>query len=107
MYPWANTDDDWYAKLVNGRGEVYGLARQVHVPGGIAYETWSGEGWIFATEGAGYFTGIGGITDAVPIDGAEAERLLAILGTRRPTEPPSVERFISRPGDFRKVRDGG
>lgn len=106
MYPWANLEDDWYAKLVNGRGEVYGLARQVHVPGGLTYESWNGSGWQPATEGAGYFTGIGGITDAVPITPAEAESVLLALTVGHPADPggPSPDRFIAPAGAYRRVR---
>ena len=67
-FPWTNTDDDWYAALEAG-GRTYGLARRRHDGDLIEYEVLVPETgqWIFTSEGAGYFTGIGGVTDAEPI----------------------------------------
>lgn len=88
-FPWTNTDDDWYAALESG-GRTYGLAcRRAE---GEAYEVFvpeTGE-WIFTSEGAGYFTGIGGVTDAEPVTpevAAEIERTLrnALPSRTRPT----------------------
>jgi hypothetical protein len=72
-FPWTTTDDDWFAALVSG-GRTHGLARRRHDGDLIHYEVLvpkTGQ-WIFTPEGAGYFTGIGGVTNAVPITPAEA-----------------------------------
>jgi len=80
MTLWINPSDTWYAELESG-GFVYGLARRVVGSEGVRYEVLdrdTGE-WIFASEGAGYFTGAGGVTDATPItpeQAAELERAL-------------------------------
>lgn len=78
---WTNTGDDWYARLESG-GKTYGLARRRHEGDLVLYEgldRYTGD-WIPATEGAGYFTGIGGVTDAVPCTPAEAATLERALG---------------------------
>lgn len=51
-----------------------GLARRRHDGDLIEYEVLVPETgqWILTSEGAAYFTGIGGVTDAIPITPAEA-----------------------------------
>lgn len=79
---WSDTAEDWYAALVSD-GIIYGLARRIHVPGGVDYQVLDPETktWGPDPEGAGHFTGIGGVTDAEPITPATARaietRLLA------------------------------
>jgi len=75
-YPWTDAADDWYAQLVDGHGRITGVARRVHDGAAVRYETWTGTAWRATDEGAGYFTGTGGVTDAEPITKAQADRLL-------------------------------
>ena len=81
-FPWTDLGDTWYAALRDG-GRTYGLARRWRSSdGGARHEAWNSETrtWQFTSAGAGYFTEIGGITDAEPIGLAEALQVLTALG---------------------------
>lgn len=71
--PWIDADADWFAALVAG-GATYGVARRRHVGDDLRYEVYIPEtdSWVPTGEGPGYFTGIGGVTDAEPVTPAEA-----------------------------------
>lgn len=79
--PWTDLGTSWFARLESD-GSTYGLARRVPSGDGVVYEVLdrtSGD-WIPSPlAGAGYFTEIGGVTDAVPITSEEAVRLEADL----------------------------
>lgn len=79
-FPWTDLTDVWYAALVDG-GQTYGLARRTPLPDTVHFETWNREtgAWQPTLEGPGYFTELGGITDAVPVSETEARRILAAL----------------------------
>lgn len=80
-FPWADLGGVWYAALVDG-GETFGLARRTPQGSDVRYETWNRDtlAWQPTYEGIGFFSEIGGITNAVPIDEPEAMRILAALG---------------------------
>jgi hypothetical protein len=77
-----NLDDPlWYAALESG-GRAYGLIRRLRDASGVRYEHFDRRytmSWVHDPEGAGHWTGIGGVTDAEPIPIEEAERLLAVF----------------------------
>jgi hypothetical protein len=87
-YPWTDLDATWYAALVSG-GTTYAVARRTPTPTSVAYEVWNPRTrqWRPTKEGLAYFTGIGGITDAEPIDEETALRLLESLGTTDNVSP--------------------
>lgn len=71
-HPWKVGQEPWYAALVSA-GTVYGLAR-LSGTRALRFDVLdraTGE-WVPAPNGAAYFTEIGGITDAEPIDAARA-----------------------------------
>jgi hypothetical protein len=75
-YPWRDVSEVWWGVLEND-GRPYALIRRTP---GTVYEVFDRRysmTWQPDPEGAGHFTGIGGVTDAEPITAEEGERLLA------------------------------
>jgi hypothetical protein len=73
----------WYARLVDGEGTTYAIARQVPGPRGILHEVLSRDDpttWRPTFEGPAYFTGAGGVTNAEPIDPTTAGTIVASWG---------------------------
>jgi hypothetical protein len=89
-WPWRMEASLWYGALESG-GEVYGLIRRIADLAGVRYEVLDRRytmEWIPDPEGAGRFTGIGGVTDAEPVSVEEGKRLLAELLAIGPIGPP-------------------
>lgn len=82
---WRVEDPLWYAAMIDA-GEVYGLMRRVVRERGRArivdYERLdraTGEWVPDPSRGAAVFTGIGGVTDAVPVSVADGDALTVKL----------------------------
>jgi hypothetical protein len=93
-WPWKMEAGLWYGALESG-GEVYGVIRRIADIAGVRYEVLDRRytmEWIPDREGAGRFTGIGGVTDAEPVSVEEGERLLAELLAIGPIGPPDLTR---------------
>ncbi len=72
-------DPLWYAAL-ESNGKPYGLIRRVRDATGVRYEYFDRRytmSRLHDPEGAGRWTGIGGVTDAEPVSIEDGERLLA------------------------------
>ncbi len=83
-HPWADATVTCYAALVaDVKKPAYGLARRV--PGGPAGATYDyfdrdSRTWKSHPDPLRIFTGIGGISDAVPVSPDAALRILRTLG---------------------------
>lgn len=85
---WQDLDESWFAAL-EGNSRIYGLARRVPKGDGrVAYEVFIPEtdSWVATPEGPGYFTGEGGVTDAVPITAGRAKTIEAELIAALPAD---------------------
>ncbi len=94
--PWADVNATWYAALVDSDQRIYGVARRTPTPGGDLFEVLDkvANRWLRTVEGLGYFTGLGGITDAVPITPDAAEAIIGQLtGTGTRVRPVSEAKF--------------
>jgi hypothetical protein len=82
QHPWTDPYADWYAAL-QANGVPYAVARLRRVPDGVTFEVLSRTNptWRPTGEGAAYFTELGGVTNAVPIDESTAMLFIKRLTT--------------------------
>jgi hypothetical protein len=88
---WGDLDRVWWGAAISG-GRTYGLFRRTPSRG-VSYEVFDRRytlTWLPDREGAGRFSGIGGVTDAEPITEAEGERLLAEFIAAGPLGDPDL-----------------